>query len=1017
MNTNSPSSQLKRIVGYFPSWSIHAQNYHVSDIPGGKLSHVIYAFASVTADGDCVSVNPDDDAVNFPQLLQLKQQYPSLQILISIGGASHSTHFATVSAHSAKRSRFTKSCVQFMKKNGFDGVDIDWEYPGHEDRQHFVALVKELRRWLDAQGKTDDRQYLLTIAGPAGPSHVANIELALIHPLVDWINLMSYDFHTASSRVTNFNAPLFAPLDNPTAEDDRERNVDAAVKRCLSADVPSDKIVLGVRLVATGWKGAGSTNDGLYQTNAGPATGTWDAPGEHPSGSFGYQDLENNYLATYKRNWHSEAQVPWLYNATTGIMISYEDSQSLTLKAEYTLFKKLGGLMIWELSADDGQHGLLNGVAAALEASDRETYTVNGTVTSSDGASVGDLQVRLVDNMVDHIVLLGETTTDGYGRFSVTTVIAAASLQARRELQPSFQVQVYVGQTLLAASQIVSNPANAITIDVALPRLSGTRLSNLNLDQPVLAALTDAGADPVAKLALSVSLNAALKNQLASASKKAGYADLASLIQAIPYVDIAAAKDMPLRDFVSKEVSLPPDPTQKAAIEAEITQLSTSASVSDLLSLTAPIDANPILAGNAKISDLATLLATSRPLAADSKLIDHFINQYAGFNGPIADFWNTLRDTDEFKAAVPELQLSLQLGTLARGNPPLVTALRAQFPQMTSPRTLTSLSTTDWERFVTSHNIAVPASIPGATREEKVSNYASSITQTLKAAFPGVYFAQGLLEAVKTSNNSIDPAVATFLNNASDFDILRSNLTNYLAQHGDTAFRGIDTTQQAAVRARLSTWQRVGKVTSDFATANILVGAGFSSAYDIASTPRSSFLQKVSQLPGITVAAENLYSKAQQIAAQAMTLHANLRQALTGNFPRAIGPVGNQLVRRLGEQPSGSGGLADWQALFGSTSTCACEDCRSVYSAAAYFVSLLQFLKSSGTNGAGNTAYDALLARRPDLPYIKLNCVNIDTELPYVDLVNEILEGFVVINNGKLDQTVAHDTSNDASWG
>jgi chitinase len=120
-------AQSKRLVGYFPSWAIHAQNYHVTDIPAGQLTHVIYAFANVSAEGDCVSVNPDDDAANFPQLLQLKQQYPNLQILISVGGASHSTNFGAVSATEAKRSHFAQSCVQFMKQHGFDGIDIDWE--------------------------------------------------------------------------------------------------------------------------------------------------------------------------------------------------------------------------------------------------------------------------------------------------------------------------------------------------------------------------------------------------------------------------------------------------------------------------------------------------------------------------------------------------------------------------------------------------------------------------------------------------------------------------------------------------------------------------------------------------------------------------------------------------------------------------------------------------------------------------------------------------------------------------
>jgi chitinase len=347
-----------RLVGYFPASAIHAQNYQVTDIPAGLLSHVIYAFANVTAAGDCVSVNAKDDAVNFPLLLGLKANFTQLLVLISVGGASHSTNFATVCAAAATRAHFAQSCVQFMTQNGFDGVDIDWEFPAAVDSENFTALLQELRSRLDAQGGADGRTYLLTIAAPAGPGNIANLQLASMHPLLDWINLMTYDFSTASSHKTNFVAPLFTH--------EGALNVDAAVKTYLAAGVPTGKIVMGVRFVGTGWQGVGPTNNGLYQPATGPAPGTWDKPAAAPSGSFGYQDIEDNYLPVSARNWDREAQVPWLYDADTGIMISYEDPQSLAAKANYALSNQLGGIMIWELAADDGADTLVNALADAL---------------------------------------------------------------------------------------------------------------------------------------------------------------------------------------------------------------------------------------------------------------------------------------------------------------------------------------------------------------------------------------------------------------------------------------------------------------------------------------------------------------------------------------------------------------------------------------------------------------------------------------------------------------------------
>ena len=354
--TATPPTPPMRLIGYYEASDIGARQYAVTSIPGGLLSHVIYAFAAATPEGDCFSINAKDDAINFPQLATLKTTYPQLGVLISVGGASHSANFPALAADESLRTRFAQSSVSFMTANGFDGIDIDWEFPQSADSSNFTALLQALRTQLDTQGVADGRGYLLTIAAPAGAKNISNLDLPQVHPLLDWINLETYDFATAGSKATNFNAPLFTDKGN--------RSVDAAVKTYLAAGVPAGKIVLGVRFVGTGWAGVGPTNNGLYQPDTGPALGTWDK--QTPTGSFGYQDIEDNYLGPYTRSWDNEAQAPWLYNAETGVMITYEDPESLAPKANYVLSNGLGGAMIWELGSDDSAGTLLNALAAAL---------------------------------------------------------------------------------------------------------------------------------------------------------------------------------------------------------------------------------------------------------------------------------------------------------------------------------------------------------------------------------------------------------------------------------------------------------------------------------------------------------------------------------------------------------------------------------------------------------------------------------------------------------------------------
>jgi len=109
----------------------------------------------------------------------------------------------------------------------FDGIDIDWEFPVQggmkgnverpSDKENFTLLLAELRRELDAQGQKDNRHYELTIAASARPSEIANLELGRIVPLLDFINVMTYDYHTGGS-IAHFNAPLYAATNDPTPE-------------------------------------------------------------------------------------------------------------------------------------------------------------------------------------------------------------------------------------------------------------------------------------------------------------------------------------------------------------------------------------------------------------------------------------------------------------------------------------------------------------------------------------------------------------------------------------------------------------------------------------------------------------------------------------------------------------------------------------------------------------------------------------------------------------------------------
>lgn len=372
----------KRVVAYFISWGIYERAYKVTDIPGDLVTHINYAFANVSKEGECLigdawadtqipyegETEGDGLLGNFNQLNILKEKYPHIQTLISVGGWTWSKNFSDVALTEESRQKFAASCVAFMKQYGFDGLDIDWEYPSGggdpgnivrpEDPENFVLLLTELRKQLDAQGQADGgKHYLLTIAAGAGKSAIEGIDWVAVAAQLDWINLMAYDFAGGWSPTTDFNAPLFASESSPTPT----VSIDTSLKAYLDAGVTADKMVLGVPFYGKGWKNVAADDGGLFKPFDGIPTGTY---GE---GVFEYNNLADFWIPLMERYWDDGAKVPWLYNPKTGMMISYDDPESLALKAQYVNDNNLGGVMIWELSQDTADNALLTALNDTLK--------------------------------------------------------------------------------------------------------------------------------------------------------------------------------------------------------------------------------------------------------------------------------------------------------------------------------------------------------------------------------------------------------------------------------------------------------------------------------------------------------------------------------------------------------------------------------------------------------------------------------------------------------------------------
>lgn len=344
----------------------------VAQIPAGRINDLIYAFGEPNDGGTCAPPTPAQGGT-FAALRDLRRQHPALHLILSIGGWDAAPQYSDIALTERSRGRFAASCIQaFLVRQGFDGIDLDWEFPVHgglnrsrpQDRADATALAREFRRQLDALGRRNHRHYLLTVATPAGTwqqggaySVSDSYDLAALAHEADWLNVMTYDMNTIFSPLSAFNAPLDADPGDSTPEPQHSRdNLKSAVRHYESQGVPAAKIMLGVAFYGRGFTGVSPQGAGLYSKYAGVYA-------ETPWKAVRSQFLTN---PDWVRHWSSTAQAPWLYNDRQHIFFTYDDPLSLGIKADFARRQQLRGVMIWVLGEDDPGNCLLDALRSHL---------------------------------------------------------------------------------------------------------------------------------------------------------------------------------------------------------------------------------------------------------------------------------------------------------------------------------------------------------------------------------------------------------------------------------------------------------------------------------------------------------------------------------------------------------------------------------------------------------------------------------------------------------------------------
>ncbi|WP_022943490.1 glycosyl hydrolase family 18 protein [Pseudoalteromonas ruthenica] len=544
---------------YFVEWGIYGRDYDVTNMPAQNLSHILYGFIPICGPNDSLTGGPKraldtacqgsqdfevvihdpwaavqkalpgvsaDDPIRgtYAQLMALKQRYPDLKIVPSVGGWTLSDPFYYFT-DKANRDTFVASMKEFLKTWKFyDGVDIDWEFPGGDganpnlgdpttDGATYIALMRELRVMLDELEAETGRQYELTSAIGAGYDKIEDVDYATAAQYMDYIFAMTYDFYGAWSNVTGHQTAVYCgehfrpgQCDGSGTDENGQPykgpayTMDNAIQLLLAQNVPSQKIVAGVAMYGRGWEGvypenASTAGNPMTASGNGPLKGTT-AQGVWEDGVIDYKGVKANMLGAnfqgingFEAGYDAQAQAAYVWNRSSGKLITLDTPQTVMAKGQYVQQHNLGGLFAWEIDADNGDilNAMHEGLGDVPPANQRPVLSVDSSVTVQSGGSVS-VTASATDGDNDPLSFSwqADSALSVSGANSATLVINAP--QVSQDTQYSATVSVSDGKDTV--SKVVS--VNVVADG------SGSNTA------PVVDAIADASMEEGASLAVNV---------------------------------------------------------------------------------------------------------------------------------------------------------------------------------------------------------------------------------------------------------------------------------------------------------------------------------------------------------------------------------------------------------------------------------------------------------------------------------------------------------------------------------
>ncbi|XP_017081494.2 probable chitinase 10, partial [Drosophila eugracilis] len=365
-----PLDGYYKVVCYFTNWAWYRKGlgrYTPEDINTDMCTHIVYGFAVLDYSDLILRTHDswaDIDNNFYTRVSSLKSK--GIKVSLALGGwnDSQGDKYSRLVRSPMARARFVRHALEFIKKYGFEGLDLDWEYPVcwqtecnkgfSEEKEGFTAWVRELSEAFRPRG--------LLLSAAVSPSKKiidAGYDIPQLSYYFDWIAVMTYDFHGQWDKKTGHVAPIYYHPD----DDFEHFNANFSINYWIEKGAPARKLVMGMPLYGQSFTLENASNSGLNAK----------APSPGQAGEF---TKAAGFLAYYEiceRVNHQGWEVvqdelgrmgPYAHKGTQ--WVSYDDPDIIRKKAHMVRSLNLGGGMVWALDLDDFRNQCGNGVYPLL---------------------------------------------------------------------------------------------------------------------------------------------------------------------------------------------------------------------------------------------------------------------------------------------------------------------------------------------------------------------------------------------------------------------------------------------------------------------------------------------------------------------------------------------------------------------------------------------------------------------------------------------------------------------------